>query len=194
MDYYDNINDAPVSNLFRQASIKTENKLMYFSDSSWKDCIYTGISTGTYLIFYHGGWIEHGTHVTGPVDQSSAESEYNAACTEGMALAHFRMLIHGLLNKNTDIVSEEAPLIILDSTSTVCMANNGNDTKHTRHIASKMHFGRNGENCKMHIIGWCEGGLQLAHIAIKNVGEHDLTPKMRYIMVRLDKWERTILQ
>ena len=35
-----------------------------------------------------------GTHVPGPVAQSSAESEYNAACTAGMALAHFRMLVH----------------------------------------------------------------------------------------------------
>ena len=44
-----------------------------------------------------------------------------------MALAHFRMLIHELLNKNTDIVPDEAPLIILDSKSDVCMANIGRD-------------------------------------------------------------------
>ena len=51
--------------------------------------------------------------VPGPVAQSSAESEYNAACTAGMALAHFRMLIHELLNDNPDMVPEEAPLIVL---------------------------------------------------------------------------------
>ena len=60
------------SNLFRQASIKTKNKLMYFSDSSWQDCIYTGISTGTYIIFYEGGTIDHITHVAVPFAQSSA--------------------------------------------------------------------------------------------------------------------------
>ena len=31
--YYD-MNDAPVSDLLKQASIKNENQLMYFSDSS----------------------------------------------------------------------------------------------------------------------------------------------------------------
>ena len=37
----------------------------------------------------------------------------------------------------------------------------------------------------MHKIDWCEGGLQLADIATKNVGEPDLTPRMKYIMIRL---------
>ena len=61
--------------------------------------------------------IDHVTHVPGPVSQSSAEIEYNEACTAGMALAHFRMLIHEFLNKDPDIVPEEAPLIVLDSKS-----------------------------------------------------------------------------
>ena len=38
----------------------------------------------------------------------------------------------------------------------------------------------------MHKIDWCEGGLKLADIATKNVGEPDLTARMKYIMVRLD--------
>ena len=38
----------------------------------------------------------------------------------------------------------------------------------------------------MHRIDWCEGGMQLAYIETKNVDEHDLTPTMRYIMVRLE--------
>ena len=45
-----------------------------------------------------------------------------------MALAHFRMLIHELLNKYPDLVPEEAPKIILDSKSAVCTAKNGKDT------------------------------------------------------------------
>ena len=60
-----------------------------------------------------------------------------------MALAHFSMLINELLNKDTDIVPEEYPLIVLDSKSAMCMANNGKDTKHTRHIASIIHLVRN---------------------------------------------------
>ena len=39
-----------------------------------------------------------------------------------------------------------------------------------------------------------EGGLQLADIATNNVDEHDLTPGMKYIMVRLDNWDRTLVQ
>ena len=79
------------------------------------------------------------------------------------------------------MVPKEAPLIVLDRRSTMCMAKNGKDTKHTRHIASRMHFARNVEKCKMHKIDWCEGGLHLADIRTKNVSEYDLTPRMKYI-------------
>ena len=103
-----------------------------------------------------------------------------------MALAHFRMLIHEFLSKDPDIVPEEAPLIVLDSKSAMFMAKNGNDTKHTKHVARRIHFVRNGEKCKMHNIDWCEGVLQLADIDTNNVGEPDLIPRMKYIMVRLD--------
>ena len=103
-----------------------------------------------------------------------------------MALGHFRMLIHELLNKDTDIVPEESHLIFLDSKSSMCMSNNGKDTKHIRHISRRTHFVSNGEKCKMHRIDWCEVGLQLADIGTKNVSEPDLTPRMKYIMVRLE--------
>ena len=46
----------------------------------------------------------------------------------------------------------------------------------------------------MHKIDWCEGGLQLSDIGTKNVSEPDLTPRMKYIMLRLDKWDRKLLQ
>ena len=144
LNYYADLNDSPVTDLSRRASINTKNHLMAFSDSSWQDFPDTGRSTGAYIIFYKGGPIDHGTHVTGPVAQSSAESEYNAACTVGMALAHFRMLVHELLNEDPDMVPKEAPLIVLDSKSAMCMAKNGKDTKHTRHISRIMHFVRNG--------------------------------------------------
>ena len=103
-----------------------------------------------------------------------------------MALAHFRMLIREFLNKDPYIVPEEAPLIILDSKSAVYMSKNGKDTKHTRHIASRIHLVMNGKKCKMQKTDQCEGGLKLSDIATKNVGENDLTPRMKYIMVRLD--------
>ena len=79
LKYYSYLNDAPVTDLLRQANIKTKNHLMAFSDSSWQDCPETGRSTGAYIIFYQGGTIYHGTHVTGPFYRSIAESEYNVA-------------------------------------------------------------------------------------------------------------------
>ena len=53
-------------------------------------------------------------------------------------------------------------------------------------LQGKIHFVRNGKKCKMHKIDWCEGGLQLAEIGNKNVSETDLTPRMKYIIVRLE--------
>ena len=103
-----------------------------------------------------------------------------------MALAHFRILIHELLKRDPDIVPEEAPLIVLDSKSALRMTKNGKDTKHTRHITSRMHFVRNGEKFKMHKIDWCEVGLQLADIGTKNLSETDLTPIIIYIMIIIE--------
>ena len=119
---------------------------MVFSDYSWQDYPYTGRSIGAYIIFYQCVTIDHVKHVPGPVAQSSAESEYNAAWNTGIDLAHFRMLIRALLNKYPDIIPDSAPLIILHSKSDVCMDKNGNDTKHTSHISRRVHFVRNGEN------------------------------------------------
>ena len=102
LKYYSDMNDAPVYDLLIQDSIKTENQLMVFSDFSWQDCLETGRSTGEYIIFYQVGPIDHGTHVPGPVNQWGAESEWNSACTAGLASAHFRMLIHDFFNKDPD--------------------------------------------------------------------------------------------
>ena len=103
-----------------------------------------------------------------------------------MDLSQFRMLIHEFLNEDPDMVPKEAPLIVLDSKYAICMAKNGKDTKHTRHISRRIHFVRNGEKCKMHKINWFEGGLQLAYINTNNVSEPDLTPRIKYIMVRIE--------
>ena len=91
-----------------------------------------------------------------------------------------------LLNEDPDMVPKEAPLIVLDIKSTMCMAKNVKDNKHTIHIARRIYFVRNGEKCKMHKIDWCEGSLQLSEIGTKNVSEPDLTPRMKYILVRLE--------
>ena len=143
---------------------------------------------------YQGEKIDHGTHVPGPFYQTSSESEYNVACTARMDLSHFSMLIHELLNKDTDILPEEAPLIILDSKSAVYMANNGKDIKHTRHISRRVNFVSDCESYKMHKIDWYGWDQQLADISTNNVGENYLNPRMKYIMLSLDNWYRTLVQ
>ena len=104
------------------------------------------------------------------------------------------MLIHELLNKYPDIVPYEAPMVLLGGKSDMCMANNGKDNKHKRLISRIMYLLRNGEKCKMHKIDWCEGNLQLAYISTKYFGDHYLTPRMKYIVVILDNWDRTLIQ
>ena len=62
-----------------------------FSDYTRKGCPHTGRSTGACFCIYQGGPIDHFTHVPGSVSKSSAESEYNSACTAIIALSHLRM-------------------------------------------------------------------------------------------------------
>ena len=52
LNYYYDMNDAPLSDLLRQDIINTENQLMAFCDSSWKDCPDTVRSMGAYIISY----------------------------------------------------------------------------------------------------------------------------------------------
>ena len=82
----------------------------------------------------------------------------------------------------------------MDIKPDVCMDTNFNCSNHTRHIARRINFVRNGENCKMHKIDWCGGGLQLADIATDNVDENDLNPRIKYSMVRLDRWDISLVQ
>ena len=72
LKYYADMNYERVTDLLIQANIKTNNHLMDLSDSSWQDCPDTGISIGSYIIFYQVGTIDHVTHVPVPVAQSSA--------------------------------------------------------------------------------------------------------------------------
>ena len=110
---------------------------MMLSDSRFQDCPDTDSSTGAYIVFYQGGPIDHFIQVPGTVFKSSAESEYNVALNSGMDIAQFRIPNNELLNKDTDVVLEQAPLIILDRKPDMCMAKNGKDTKHTRHLSIK---------------------------------------------------------
>ena len=62
-----------------------------------------------------------------------------------MDLAHFRRIDNEIMKKDTYVVIEQAPFIILDIKSAVCMTKSGKNTKHTIHIARIMHDVRNGK-------------------------------------------------
>ena len=47
------------------------------------------------------------------------------------------------MNKDTYVVPDQEPIIILDSKLSVFMANNGKDNKHTIHISRIIYFVRN---------------------------------------------------
>ena len=93
--------------------------VLYYS--SWKDFTDTVRTTGSYIVFYKGVPINHFTHVPGPVSHSSAEIEYNAECTSGLDLEHFRVLNNDMINKDTDMVLENAPLILYSIGNQLCL-------------------------------------------------------------------------
>ena len=103
-----------------------------------------------------------------------------------MALPHFRITNNEFLNKDEYVVQEKAPIIILYSKSDIYMANNGKDTKHTRHISRSMHFVMNGEEWNLHKTVCCEVVMQMADIGTKNVREDELNPRWGYSMIRLE--------
>ena len=69
LKYYADMKYATLSELLRQANIKTENKLIVFSDYNWQYFPDVERSKGSNVIFYQGGTIDHYIHVPGPVAQ-----------------------------------------------------------------------------------------------------------------------------
>ena len=102
---------------------------------------------------------------------------------------HFRnssMRNNELLNKDQYVVSEQAPISILDIKSAIWISKDGNESKYTRHIHIRMHLMRNGEECNFHKSLWCEGGLKLSDIRTKNVGEDEFNLRLGYDMAIID--------
>ncbi|MGH7954479.1 MAG: hypothetical protein ACREOZ_00810, partial [Gloeomargaritales cyanobacterium] len=89
LTFYGDVLQAPVTKLLRDHEIPSQRDLYSFSDSSWQDCPDSGRSTGSYIIFYQGGVVDHSSFVPDPVALSSGEAEYNAACVTCMATRIF---------------------------------------------------------------------------------------------------------
>ena len=96
------------------------------------------------------------------------------------------MLNNEFLKEYPDIFPEETPLIILYIKSYICMAKNGNDTKHTIQIFRRMYFEGNAKEWTLQNSVWCEGGLYLGDIETNNVSKYELNTKLVYTMVRFE--------
>ena len=82
--------------------------------------------------------------------------------------------------KDTHLVPDQAPFVILYIKVDVCMSKIGNNIKHTRHISRRMYFVINGEEWNMHNIVCCEGGLHFEDTESKNIREDELNPRLGY--------------
>ncbi|MGH7973945.1 MAG: reverse transcriptase domain-containing protein [bacterium] len=114
--FYSNLEEAPVTKLLKEHNITPRRALFSFSDSSWQDCPDTGRSTGSNVIFYQGGVVDHSSFVPGPVAMSSGEAEYNAACVTCMATAHFRMVTNEMDTLADSDPQDQAPVAIILTT------------------------------------------------------------------------------
>ena len=107
--------------------------------------------------------------------------------------ANFMMLNNEFLNKDIDVVSEQASLNILDSKSALFMDKNGKETKHTRQNPRIMNFVRNGIYCSLYKTVWYDISLQLAEIVTNNVREYELNYRLGNAMLALDNIQNTCL-
>ena len=125
-------------NLTASPAVPLDSPIHVFSDSSWQDCLDTGRSTGSYMIFLYGSLVGFSSFVPDPVALSSAEAKYNTCCHACMALAHVRGIFLGIegLDPNSTLTTP----IILDSKSAQAMGNSFRDTAHTRHIMRRYHY------------------------------------------------------
>ena len=165
--FYHNHEDSPIHKICEGLNVNA-NGLVGFSDSSWNDCTDTGRSTAGYKIFYRGTVVDVHSSMPVPVAMSTAESEYMAAATCCMALAHFRSLEYDFNNLDTEgyDVNNEAPdvptILLVDNSATVDMSKNFKQTKKNRHIARRYHYVRQGTRMNQHKLLWIKNDDQLA--------------------------------
>ena len=78
-----------------------------------------------------------------------------------MDLEYFRMLNIEFLDKDPDVVPEQAPLIILGRKSGICVDNHIKYNKRTINIDRRINLVRNGKEFNLHKKVWYNRGMQL---------------------------------
>ena len=140
---------------------------IYFTDSSWNDCIDTGRSTGGYVGLSQAGPVDYGSHLPVPVAMSSGEAEYIAAAVACMRASHIRMLTYDLRNLGSTTYDPNKPecepsRIIIDNEAAIAMAKCNKDTAGNRHVARRYHYVQQGTTLKEHKFEWISTKYQLA--------------------------------
>ena len=131
-----------------------------------------------------GGIIDHTAYMPSIVAMSSAEAEYNAACTACMATDHHRMMLNELESLDPDTNSSPIPLL-LDSASAIAISKSVKDTKRTSHIQRRVHFVREAQETGRILPGWIDQTLQFSDIGTKNVTVEDLEKRIKLMMVEV---------
>jgi len=105
-----------------------------------------------------------------------------------MATAHLHMMLDELEMKSHEDLEKPDPVkILLDNSSAVAMGHSFKDTKHTRHIWRRYHYVRQGELSGMHTLEWIPKEYQLADIGTKPLTKVDLLPRLKFMMVDIEK-------
>ena len=77
-----------------------EFPILRFTDSSWQDCVDTSSSTGAYVAYMHGSFVDGSSFVPVPITLSSSESKYNAAVFAITAAIHLKQVYNSLSDNN----------------------------------------------------------------------------------------------
>jgi hypothetical protein len=163
--FYSRPSRSPLGRILDEVGIDTNTELVAATDSSWQDCPDTGRSTGGYYVLFCGGIVDSSSNVPGPVAMSSAEGEFMQACAGAISVAHIKMLVLELDNKDPD-ETLTVPIMV-DNQSTI--ASSLRDTKRTRHIARRFHYVRWATD-EGHIkLVWTPSHLMLADVLSKNL-------------------------
>ena len=84
------------------------------------------------------------------------------------------------------MVPEEAPLVVFDGKSAMRMANNGKDTKHTRHITRRIHLVRNGEGRIVQILEEVQEhilfSIKVGQLTIAHIFQYQLHNKVQKVI------------
>ena len=183
--FFSNYSTSPLYQHLKSNELTFNQLLVCMSDSSWKDDVDTGRSTGCFLIFYMGGLVDHSSNMPEPIALCSAEAEYNQACMAKMALMHISMAMNNLELVDEDTQRYRVPLI-LDSSSTNAIGSSFKDTKHTRHIMRRYHFARSMLEKGFIFLLWITTKGQLADVGTKVLGTETNSVLLPICMSRIN--------